>query len=218
MHTSNNLEMQMARLWPPLNQGNWKQNQVIKETAWSSAPKNHTASLQRVGACRSAKEKKYLCSPFIFAGPRFADMFVRRANFTAGSFRLPGGPEHIGDTQSCSFQKSLRPKSLEVSTDKIITGVQRFCLGIPEMRTEKNKFLNQISFWLGNLMHSQRNLREGVDRNSNATGKFCHFKKTCWIWKEKTPKVGISLEMTNSNCLLGHSLTILFQQHHFDSF
>lgn len=184
MHTSNNLEMQMARLWPPLNQGNRKQNQVIKETAWSSAPKNHTASLHGVRACRSAKEKKYLCSPFIFAGPRFADMFVRRANFPAGSFRFSGGPDHIGDTQSYAFQKSLRPKSLKVSTGKIITGIQRFCLGTPEMRTE-NKFLNQICFWLGNVVHSQRNLREGVDRNSNATGKFCHFKKHAEYGRKK---------------------------------
>lgn len=34
----------------------------------------------------------------------------------------------------------------------------------------------------------------------------------------KAPKVGISLEMTNSTWLLGHPLTILFQQHRFDSF
>lgn len=91
----------------------------------------------------SAKEKKYLySSPFIIAGPRFAEMFVRRANFPAGSFRLPAGPDHIGVIQSYTFEKPVKSKSSKLSTDKIITDVQRFCLGILEMRIENNKFLN----------------------------------------------------------------------------
>jgi len=107
---------------------------------------------------------------------------------------------------------------LKVSTDKIITDLQRFCLGIPEIRAEKKEFLNPISFGLGTLWHSLRNLRDRVDRNSNVTGTFRHFKKNMLNREEKAPKVGISLEMTNSNWPLGHSLTILFQQHHSDSF
>lgn len=107
--------------------------------------KNATVSVHRIRACRSAKEKKYLCSPFIFAGPSLADMFVRKDNFHASSFRFLGEPEHIGDIQSCTFLKSLRPKGLKVSTDKINTHFQRVLPWHCEMRIENN-FLNPVSF------------------------------------------------------------------------
>lgn len=111
----------------------------------------------------SAKEKKYVFLPIYHCWPKIRRNVVRRANFPAGSFELPAGPDHIGVIQSYTFEKPVKSKSSKLSTDKIITDVQRFCLGILEMRIENNK-ISELNFFLISKLGAQSEEIEGRGR------------------------------------------------------
>lgn len=72
----------------------------------------------------------------------------------------------------------------------------------------EEKFLNLISYLIRNLVPSVRNLREGTERNSSATGN-SDILKAMLNMKGKAPKRGIS--QNDQQYLAVRSLSISLQ-------